>query len=61
MSKLSTSKLENDPAAWRGQDMMGRDDWRVPINAMHREELDSAIEHAKGLEKNIVSLIKKYL
>ena len=59
MSKLSTSKLENDPAAWRGQDMMGRGDWHVPINAMHRKELDSAIENAKGLYKNVVALTKK--
>tara|TARA_B100001093_G_scaffold116395_1_gene108745 strand:- start:20 stop:1036 length:1017 start_codon:yes stop_codon:yes gene_type:complete len=58
MSKLSTSKLENDPAAWRGHDMMARDDWHVPINTTQRKELDSAIEHAKGLDKNVLALTK---
>ena len=59
MSELSTSRHVNDPAAWRGQDMMARDDWHAPISTVHRKELYSAIKHAKGLGKDVLALRKE--
>lgn len=58
MSALSTQPLESDPAAWRGEDMMTRDDWRAPLSDIHRDELAAAIDHAGRSGKDILDLAK---
>ncbi|HAA91842.1 MAG TPA: taurine catabolism dioxygenase TauD [Rhodospirillaceae bacterium] len=59
MSALSAKPLDEDPAAWRGEDMMTRDDWRAPLTDAHRAEIATAIDLAKQSGKNVLDLTKE--
>lgn len=58
MFSSATSPFENDPAAWRGQNMMKCKDWHVSITDSHRKEIFAAIRYAKNLRKETLSITK---
>ena len=37
----------SSPAAWRGQELFQRDDWRIELTADQLQEIDSALLHVK--------------
>ena len=61
MFSSATSPFENDPAAWRGQNMMKCKDWHVSITDSHRKEIFATIEYAKNLRKKKHSPLPKMI
>ena len=51
MSAIVETPVE-DPAAWRGEDMSRRDDWRLVLDAAQVAELDVALDavEARGID-----------
>ncbi|MEO8495441.1 MAG: TauD/TfdA family dioxygenase [Planctomycetota bacterium] len=45
----------NVPAAWRGEELLRRDDWLRSLAPQHLEEIDAALESVKGLALEEIS------
>ena len=55
MATLTMPEQLNIPAAWRGRELLARDDWLHRFDANHVVELDSALQEAQGVPLDAIS------